>query len=306
MTIIANENNELIPTRTITGWRVCIDYRELNESTRKYHFPLPFIDQMLKSLSRNEYYCFLDGFSGYFQIPLALEDQEKTTFTCLYETFAYRRMPFGLCNAPATFQRCMTAIFHDMCKEFIEVFMDDFSIFDKKGTENIVADHLSRLENPELEKLNEEAIRDSFPDKHLMAIHVRKPKADPWYADYAIFLVSKIIPQGLSYHLRKKFLSDMKHYILDDPYLFKSCPDGIIRRRVFGRELQEILEHYHMGPARGHYGADITARKVFESRFYWPTIYKDAARYVRECDACQRARNIPFPQSDALNQYYGK
>ncbi|GKB44774.1 reverse transcriptase domain-containing protein, partial [Tanacetum coccineum] len=132
------------PEKQIRRWRVCIDYRELNESTRKYHFPLPFIDQMLKSLSRNEYYCFLDGFSGYFQIPLALEDQEKTTFTCLYETFAYRRMPFGLCNAPATFQRCMTAIFHDMCKEFIEVFMDDFSIFVcGKGDDPVRSTHTS-------------------------------------------------------------------------------------------------------------------------------------------------------------------
>ncbi|GJY84597.1 putative nucleotidyltransferase, ribonuclease H [Tanacetum coccineum] len=77
----------------------------------------------------NEYYCFLDGFSGFFQIPIALEDQEKTTFTCPYRTFAYRRMPFGLCNAPATFQRCMTAIFHDMVKDFMEVFLDDFSVF---------------------------------------------------------------------------------------------------------------------------------------------------------------------------------
>nr|GEV17582.1 RNA-directed DNA polymerase homolog [Tanacetum cinerariifolium] len=129
ITIMANENNELIPTRTIIGWRVCIDYQKLNESTRKYHFPLPFIDQMLERLSGNDYYYFLDGFSGYFQIPLALEDQEKTTFTYPYETFAYRRMPFGLCNAPATFQRCMTTIFHDMCKYFMEVFMEDFSIF---------------------------------------------------------------------------------------------------------------------------------------------------------------------------------
>ncbi|GJV25841.1 DNA-directed DNA polymerase [Tanacetum coccineum] len=93
------------------------------------HFPLPFIDQMLERLSRNEYYCFMDGFLGYFQIPLAPEDQEKTNFTCPYGTFAYRRMPFGLCNAPATFQQCMTTIFHDMCKDFMEVFMDDFFVF---------------------------------------------------------------------------------------------------------------------------------------------------------------------------------
>ncbi|GJV30187.1 DNA-directed DNA polymerase [Tanacetum coccineum] len=129
MTVVLNDNNELIPSRTVTGWRVCIDYRKLNDATRKDHFPLPFIDQMLERLCGNEYYCFLDGFSGFFQILIAPEDLEKTTFTCPYGTFAYRRMPFGLCNAPATFQRCMTAFFHDMVEDFMEVFMDDFSVF---------------------------------------------------------------------------------------------------------------------------------------------------------------------------------
>ncbi|GJX09557.1 reverse transcriptase domain-containing protein [Tanacetum coccineum] len=126
---VANEENELIPTCLVTGWRVCIDYRKLNEATRKDHFPLPFMDQMLERLARNEFYCFLDGFSGYFQIPIDPQDQEKTTFTCPYGTFAYRRMPFGLCNAPGTFQRCMMDIFHDMIEKTMEVFMDDFSVF---------------------------------------------------------------------------------------------------------------------------------------------------------------------------------
>ncbi|GJS41567.1 reverse transcriptase domain-containing protein [Tanacetum coccineum] len=129
MTVVENEDNELIPTRLVTGWRVCIDYRKLNDATRKDHFPLPFMDQMLERLAGNEYYCFLDGFSGYFQIPIDPQDQEKTTFTCPYGTFAYRRMPFGLCNASGTFQRCMMAIFHDMIEETMEVFMDDFSVF---------------------------------------------------------------------------------------------------------------------------------------------------------------------------------
>ncbi|GJU82664.1 reverse transcriptase domain-containing protein [Tanacetum coccineum] len=129
MTVVKNDENDLIPTRLVTGWRVCIDYRKLNEATRKDHFPLPFMDQMLERLAGNEYYCFLDGFSGYFQIPIDPNDQEKTTFTCPYGTFAYRRMPFGLCNAPGTFQRCMMAIFHDMIEKTMEVFMDDFSVF---------------------------------------------------------------------------------------------------------------------------------------------------------------------------------
>ncbi|GJY59384.1 reverse transcriptase domain-containing protein [Tanacetum coccineum] len=129
MTVVKNDENDLIPTRLVTGWRVCIDYRKLNEATRKDHFPLSFMDQMLERLAGNQFYCFLDGFSGYFQIPIDPKDQEKTTFTCPYGTFAYRRMPFGLCNAPGTFQRCMMAIFHDMIEKTMEVFMDDFSVF---------------------------------------------------------------------------------------------------------------------------------------------------------------------------------
>nr|GFB23799.1 reverse transcriptase domain-containing protein [Tanacetum cinerariifolium] len=130
MTVIKNDENELVPTRLVTGWRVCIDYRKLNEATRKDHFPLPFMDQMLERLAGNEYYCFLDGFSGLFQISIDPKDQEKTTFTCPYGTFAYKRMSFGLCNAPGTFQQCMMAIFHDMIEQTMEVFMDDFLVFE--------------------------------------------------------------------------------------------------------------------------------------------------------------------------------
>ena len=128
-TVIRNEKNELIPTRTVTGWRVCIDYRKLNTATRKDHFPLPFIDQMLDRLAGHPHFCFLDGYSGYNQIAIAPEDQEKTTFTCPYGSFAFRRMPFGLCNAPATFQRCMMSMFSDLVEEVMEIFMDDFTVY---------------------------------------------------------------------------------------------------------------------------------------------------------------------------------
>jgi hypothetical protein len=129
VTVITNEKNKLIPTRTITGWRMCIDYMKLNLMISKDYFSLSFMDQILKRVAGHEFYCFLDGYSGYNLIEIALEDQEKTIFTCQFGTFAYRMMPFGLCNALATFQRCMLSIFSDMVERFLEIFMDDFFLF---------------------------------------------------------------------------------------------------------------------------------------------------------------------------------
>ena len=127
--MIRNEKNELILTRTMIGWRVCIDYRKLNSATRKDHYPLPFIDQMMDRLVGHLYFCFLNGYSGYNQIAIALEDQEKTTFTCPYGTFTFRRMPFGLCNALATFQKCMMSKLSDFVEEAMKIFMDDFLVY---------------------------------------------------------------------------------------------------------------------------------------------------------------------------------
>ncbi|KAK1663392.1 hypothetical protein QYE76_051551, partial [Lolium multiflorum] len=120
ITVVPNDNDELIPQRVVVGYRMCIDYRKVNKVTKKDHYPLPFIDQMLERLSKNTHFCFLDGYSGFSQIAVKTKDQEKTTFTCPYGTYAYRRMPFGLCNAPATFQRCMSAIFHGFCEKIVE------------------------------------------------------------------------------------------------------------------------------------------------------------------------------------------
>ncbi|GJR62393.1 reverse transcriptase domain-containing protein [Tanacetum coccineum] len=490
MTVVTNEENELVPTRLVTGWRVCIDYRKLNEATCKDHFPLPFMDQMLERLAGNEFYCFLDGFSGYFQIPIEPKDQEKTTFTCPYGTFAYRRMPFGLCNAPGTFQRCMMAIFHDMIEKTMEVFMDDFSVFgdsfssclanldrmlkrkgievdrprydvisklphpttvkgirsflghagfyrrfikdfskisrpmthllekntpfifledcilafqtlkkklteapiliapnwdqpfeimcdasdyaigavlgqriekhfrpihyasktmteaetnytttekemlavvyafekfrsylimnksvvytdhsalkylfnkkdakarllrwvlllqefdfkviDTKGAENYAADHLSRLENPYENIFDPKEITETFPLETLSVL-TSKDQSTPWFADFANYHAGKFIKKGMSTQEKNKFFKDVKHYFWDDPFLFKTCADQIIRRCVDGKEALEILKACHSGPTGGHYGANFTAKKVFDAGFYWPTIYKDAYEYM--------------------------
>jgi len=122
---------------------MCIDYWMHNKATQKDHFPLPFIDEMLERLAKHSYFCYLDGYSSYHQIPIHPDDQNKTTFTCPYGTFANRRMSFGLCNAPSSFQQCMMAIFSDLIENIMEVFMDDFSVYGKNFDEFL--ENLDRL-----------------------------------------------------------------------------------------------------------------------------------------------------------------
>nr|GEU58818.1 reverse transcriptase domain-containing protein [Tanacetum cinerariifolium] len=338
-------------------------------SREEKHMP----NNMLKRLTGNEYYCFLDGFFGYFQIPIDPKDQEKTMFTCPYGTFTYKRMPFGLCNAPGTFQRCMIAIFHDMIEQTMEVFMDDFSVFrnsfstclttlvkmlkrcedtklalnwekshfmikegivlghkiskkgievdkekievismlphpttefdfkviDTKGAENYAADHLSRLENPYENVFDPKEINENFPLKSLNKVAHKEPST-PWFADFANYHVGNFIIKGMTSQQKQKFFKDARHYFWDDPYLFRTCPDQIIRRCVAGKEAIDILNACHSGPTRGHYGANYIAKKVFNSHFYWPTIYKDAFELVKHYDSCQLQGKIS--QKDEMPQ----
>ncbi|GKB72765.1 reverse transcriptase domain-containing protein [Tanacetum coccineum] len=296
MTVVKNDENDLIPTRLVTGWRVCIDYRKLNEATRKDHFPLPFMDQMLERLAGNQFYCFLDGFSGYFQIPIDPKDQEKTTFTCPYGTFAYRRMPFGLCNAPGTFQR-----FAKPKADAVESSgSKNLSCHkDKKGAKNLAADHLSRLENPHQDIFEKKEITETFPLETLGSIALQVGST-PWYADFANYHAGNFVIKGMTSQQKNKFFKDVKHYFWDDPFLFKICADQIIRRCVHGKEAIDILEACHNGPTGGHHGANLTAKKVFDSGFYWPTIYKDAHELVKNCDSCQRQGKIS--QRDEMPQ----
>nr|GEX96796.1 reverse transcriptase domain-containing protein [Tanacetum cinerariifolium] len=448
-----NEENALIPTRLVIGWPVCINYQKLNEATRKDHFPLPFMDQMLERLAGNEFYCFLDSFFGYFQILIDPRDQEKTTFTCPYGTFAYRRMPFGLCNASGTFQRCMLAIFHNMVEKTMEVFMDDFSVFgnsfenclsrldkmlqrcndtnlslkwekshfmvkegivlghkiskngievdrakvdviaklphpttvkgavlgqrhekhfkpihyasktmndaesnytttekemlavvyafekfrsylimnksivhtnhsalkylfankyanarllrwvlllqefdfkvlDTKGAENLAADHLPRLENPYENVLNPKEINESFPIETLSMVTFRGNSNASWFADFVNYHTGNFIVKGMTSQHKNKFFKDVKHYFWDDPFLFKICADQVIRRCMHGKEALDILVACHNRPTGGYHGANLTAKKIFDAGFFWPTIYKDAREFFKNCDSCQRQGKI--------------
>nr|GEY14351.1 reverse transcriptase domain-containing protein [Tanacetum cinerariifolium] len=254
MTVITNDENELVLTRLITGWRVCIDYRKLNEATRNDHFPLPFMDQMLERLEGNEFYCFLDGFSGYFQIPIDPKDHEKTTFTCPYRTFAYKRMPFGLCNAHGTFQRCMMAIFHDMIEQTMKVFMDDFSVFG-----NSFSTCLTNLEKM-LKRCKDTKSALNWEKSHFM---VKK----------GIVLGHKISKKGIEVKKAKiEVISKLPH-----PTTVKGIKSFLVHD---GQEAADILTACHSGPTGGHYGANYTAKKVFDSDFMGPFLNSKGNKYI--------------------------
>ncbi|CAN6554890.1 unnamed protein product [Malus baccata var. baccata] len=316
VTVVKNEEQELVPTRVVTGWRVCIDYKKLNAMTRKDHFPLPFLVQMLERLAGYKFYCFLDGYSGYNQIVIAPEDQEKTTFTCPFGTFAYRRMPFGLCNALATFQRCMDFSkiaqplfrllqkevafeFDDACstafkhlKEALtsapiitppdwslpfELMCDasdyaigavlgqrknkqphylltkkeakprlirwmlllqefDIEIRDKKGVENVVADHLSRMVHE-----NASPISETFPDEQLLSIQSNI---------FARFGMPRVlISDGGSHFCNRTIEALLKKYNVTHRVSTPYHPQTSGQAEVSNREIKQILRKT-VGPTR--------------------------------------------------------
>ncbi|GJS26359.1 reverse transcriptase domain-containing protein [Tanacetum coccineum] len=175
----------------------------------------------------------------------------------------------------------------------------DVEIRDKKGAENLAADHLSRLENPHQNEFENKEITETFPLETLGSVALRDDST-PWFADFANYHAGNFIVKGMSSQQKNKFFKDVKHYFWDDPFLFKICADQVIRRCVSGQEAFDILKACHSGPTGGHYGANYTAKKIFDSGFYWPTIYKDAHDFVTRCDICQRQGKIS--QRDEMPQ----
>ncbi|GKA87497.1 reverse transcriptase domain-containing protein [Tanacetum coccineum] len=176
----------------------------------------------------------------------------------------------------------------------------DIIIHDKKGAENLAADHLSRLENPHQSVLDKKEINETFPLETLSMVSFRGDSSTPWFADFANYHAGNFVVKGMSSQQKNKFFKDVKHYFWDDPFLFKICADQVIRRCVHGQEAIDILKACHNGPTGGHHGPNYTAKKVFDSGFYWPTIYRDAHDLVKSCDSCQRYGKIS--QKDEMPQ----
>ncbi|GKA52073.1 reverse transcriptase domain-containing protein [Tanacetum coccineum] len=143
-----------------------------------------------------------------------------------------------------------------------------------------------------MEMLIEREFADKFSDEHLMELKSKSNDDEPWYADFVNYIVGKVVPPNWTFKKRKRFFSQVKTYFWEEPYAFKLYADNIMRRCVAGSEILKILAHCHSRPTGGNHSANITAKKVYESRFYWPSIFKDANEYVRRCDACQRSGNI--------------
>nr|GEV77301.1 reverse transcriptase domain-containing protein [Tanacetum cinerariifolium] len=167
-----------------------------------------------------------------------------------------------------------------------------FKVIDTKGAENLAADHLSQLENPHQNVPDPKEINESFPLETLNLVSTRGNLSTPWFADFANYHAGNFIVKGMPSQQKSKFFKDVKHYYWDDPFQFKICVDQVIRRCVHGQEAIDILKACHYGPTVGYHGPNYTANKVFDSGFYWPTIYRDAQDLVKNYDVCQRQGKI--------------
>nr|GEY75121.1 hypothetical protein [Tanacetum cinerariifolium] len=284
MTVVANENKELIPTRLVTGWRVCIDYRKLNDATKKNHFPLIFMDQMLERLAGNEFYCFLDGFSregivlghkisksgievnrakvdvitklphlttvkgvrsflrhaGFYRRfiqdfskisrPMTHLIEKETPFVFSKECIdAFNTLKKKLIEAPILFVYDWNMPFELMCDasdyaialkyllnkqdekprllRWVLLLQEfDITILDKKGSKNLAADHLSRLENPHQDVLENKDINENFPLETLGSL---TSHSTPWFANIANFHARSFIKKGLTSQQKKKGIDFM-------------------------------------------------------------------------------------------------
>ncbi|GKA24522.1 reverse transcriptase domain-containing protein [Tanacetum coccineum] len=340
MTVVKNEENELVPTRLVTGWRVCIDYQKLNEATCKDHFPLPFMDQMLERLAGNEFYCFLDVKEG---IILGHKISRKGIEVDKAKVDVISKLPYSttvkgirsfLGHAGfyrrfiKDFSKISRPMTHLLEKNTLFIFSEDcilaFQTLKKKLTEAPILIALNwdqpfeimcnasdyaigavlgqriknhfrpihyaiSIKNPYENVFDPKEINETFPLETLNMVTSHDDQNTPWFADIANYHAGNFLIKGMSTQQKRKFFKDIKHYFWDDPYLFRTCADQIIRRCVFGQEALEILKACHEGPTGGHHSANITDSKSICGRFFWPNIYKMLTN-DKICDALSKTR----------------
>nr|GFC23717.1 reverse transcriptase domain-containing protein [Tanacetum cinerariifolium] len=216
---------------------------------------------------------------------------------------AFRTLKDKLTEAPILITPNWDQPFELMCdaSDFAVGAEFDFKVIDTRGAKNYEADHLSRLENPYENVFDPKEINEAFPLETLNKIAHNDPSTS-WYVDLANYHAGNFIIKGMTSQQKKKFFKDARHYFWDDPYLFRTCADQIIRRCMARQEAIDILKACHSGPTGGHYGASYTVNKVFYSGFYWPSIYKDAFELVKHCDSCQRQGKVS--QRDEMPQNF--
>ncbi|GKA67368.1 reverse transcriptase domain-containing protein [Tanacetum coccineum] len=365
MTIVENEDNELIPTRLVTGWRIHIDPQDQGKTTFTCPYGTfayctsaynvddkPIVDGLigpyqlvlnkleLVDLSSKEHFSpCLAGARGHVQKVHDgyFPQHDRRNDGGLHGQFVVFRDSFSSCLSylDKMLKRCKDTnlvlnwvkyhfivkegivLGHKISKSGIEVDIAkvdviaklphptsvkelDVVICDKKGAEILAANHLSRLENPHQDDLENKEINETLPLETLGMISSHSDSSTPWFADIANYHAGHFVVKGMSSQQKKKFFKDVKHYFWDDPYLFRICADQVIRRCVHGQEAVDILTACHNGPTRGHHGANYTAKKVFDAGFFWPTIYRDAHDMVKSCDSCQRQGKIS--QKDEMPQ----
>nr|GEW44208.1 reverse transcriptase domain-containing protein [Tanacetum cinerariifolium] len=306
-TVMENEENELIPTRLVTEWQVCIDYQKLNEANSKVYFPLSFMDQILERLAGNEYYCFLDGFSGPWVSPVhfvpkkggftVVENEENelilTRLVTGWRSHFMVREGIVLghkiskneikVDRAKDFSKISRPMTHLLEKNTPFIFSEDcikaFKMLKKKLTEASIL-IAPNWDLPfelmcDASDFTIGAVLGQRHEKHFRPIHyASKMMTDDestytttekeialWFADFANYHVGNFIVKGMTSQQKNKFFKDVKHYFLDEPFLFKICADQVIWRCVHGKEALDILKACHNGPTGGHHGANLTAKK---------------------------------------------
>ncbi|XP_061338843.1 uncharacterized protein LOC133285603 [Gastrolobium bilobum] len=305
VTVVKNDQNELIPTRTITCWRMF-----LSEIHRGFFEVAKPLSQLLM---KEQDFLFDEACLNAFNVL-----KEKLT-TATVMTAPDWSLPFELmCDASGYTmgvvlgQRSKVIVFTDhvalkylMTKQdakqrllrWMLLFQEfDLEIKDKAGVENKVADHLSRIQDKNLQEGPEIEVNESFPDKQVMAVIMH-----PWFANFANYKAVGSMPDNLTWQQKKKFLHDTRRYHWDNPFLCFQGAGGVIRRCVAEFEMPDILWHCHASDYGGHFGGNRTAQKVLQSGYYWPTIFKDAREFVERCDKCQRTGNITRKDEMPLN-----